>query len=591
MSKNLRITEISLREITNNILNGNYVIPRFQRDFIWNNSGIESLGDSIIRGYPISALLMISAESNLKIGYSTLKTDKAILTKELNNIQYILDGQQRITSIAKIFCNMDDKRVYYFDLLSILNELYPEDEFILKSSGRNDSPIRETFCRFFLKSSSNEIPPTKNNNRYISAQTILNGDTYGMIEGFLDTINDITKEKRKKYYQTLNSMIGDIPNYGIPLTTISNDADLGLICRVFEKINSTGQKLTTFDLINAKSFTSNRGNAHGGITNYIRKDLTKNKDDKNNLKKVYEIFLKYDNSSEHFLKIERIIRILFLSSMILENKKSLVMTNQSMLSKNPDFWFDAWDENKENIFKFFNWLEKEKIIGLSPDTFFEYMGAIFISNPKLINTRIFTDFIKRKALSLGISGLQFSRSDIDDVNDIIISGKKILSSNEFDKYRHVLSITNVNLNAETILRKLRKGTQPYNVAVHIMAYEKIGLFNTDLTNHTIKDIFDEHHIIPKQQYKDKDYENENDFNSIANITLLNPESNRTEIRGKKPNDYFIDLKSVLGESTFNYVCEQNLISLDYFNEKDYEYFLIDRADKLAEYLNKYFLNK
>lgn len=588
MSKNLRITEISLREIANNILNGNYGIPRFQRDFVWKSSDISSVGDSIIRGYPISALLMISAESNLKIGYSPLKTEGSIITKELSNIQYLLDGQQRITSIAKIFCNMDDKRIYYFDLLSILNEYYPEDDIVLTNYNKNDLP-KEEFCRFFHKPISKEIPPTKFNNRYISAQTILSGDTYGMIEGFLETIKDITNDKRKKYYQTLNSMIGDIPNYGIPLTTISNDANLDLICRVFEKINSTGQKLTTFDLINAKSFTSEKGNSHGGIINYIKNDLLENKLAKNDLKKVYGSFLKYECSSDNFSKIERIMRILFLSSLISENKKNLLMTNFAMLNKSPDFWFDLWDERKNDIFQFFNWLEKEKIVGLSPDAFFEYMGAIFISKPKLLNTRIFTDFVKRKALSLGISALQFSRADVEDVNNIITSGDKILNSSEFDKYKHVLSITNANLDSDAIF-KLKKGNQAYNVAVHIMAYEKSGLFNTDLTNHNIKDVFDEHHIIPKQQYKDKNLENDV-FNSIANITLLNPDSNRTEIKGKKPADYFINLKSVLGERTFNYVCEQNLINLNLLNEDDYESFLIERSENLAEYLNKYFLNK
>lgn len=586
MSKNLRITEISLREIANNIINGNYVVPKFQRDFVWNNSGIESLGDSIIRGYPISSLLMISAESKLKIGYSALKTDKSKITNEINNIQYLLDGQQRITSIAKIFCNMDEKKIYYFDLFSILSEFHPEDEIVLMTKGKEENNIKDLFCRNFQRPLTNEIPPTKNNNRYISAMAILSGDTYGIIDEFLNNIKDINKEKRKKYYQTLNSMIGDVPNYGVPLTTISAEADLGLICRVFEKINSTGQKLTTFDLINAKTFTSEKGNKYGGITNYIKNDLMKYHN-KNKLKNIYSNFLKQE--SEHFLKIERIIRMLFIAHLAEENKKSLPMTNHAMLSKDPDFWFNYWDEKKQYIFDFFEWLEDEKIVKLSTHTFYEYMGAIFIYLPKLLKKNIFTNYVKRKALSIGISGSQFSKSDIESVNDLISAGKKILNSSEFDKYKYIPSITNINLDSDTVMKKLRKGTLPYNVAIHIMAYEKNGLFNSDLTNYTIKNVFDEHHIIPKQQYKGQDEEHL--FNSVANITLLNPESNRYDIKGKKPKDYFEDLKSILGDDTFKYVCEQNIIPLDYLNENDYICFIMERSEKLAEYLNKYFMNK
>lgn len=586
MSKNLRITEISMREITNNIINGNYVIPKFQRDFVWNNTGIDSLGDSIIRGYPISSLLMISAESKLKIGYSALKTEKSKITDDLSNIQYILDGQQRITAIAKMFCNMDEKKIYYFDLFSILNEFHPEDDIILINAGKEEKDSKELFCRYFQKPANNEIPPTKSNNRYISAMSVLSGDTYGVIDDFLSNIKDINKEKRKKYYQTLNSMIGDVPNYGVPLTTISSDADLGLICRVFEKINSTGQKLTTFDLINAKTFTSEKGNKYGGITNYIKKDLINYKN-KEKLKEVYFNFLKYE--SEHFLKIERIIRILFITYLIEENKKGLPMTNHSMLGKDPDFWFNLWDSKKEYIFEYFEWLEEEKIIKLAPHTFFEYMGAVFVNQPKLLKTRVFTNFIKRKALSIGINGSQFSRSDIESVTDIIIAGKKILNSSEFDKYKHIPNITNINIDSEMVMKKLRKGTQPYNVAIHIMAYEKSGLFNSDLTNLNIKSSFDEHHIIPKQQYKGK--EEEALFNSIANITLLNPESNRYDIKGKKPKVYFEDLRKILDEHTFDYVCGQNIIPLEYLEENEYIYFIMDRAEKLAEYINKYFNSK
>lgn len=51
--------DLSLSEIMKTIGRDAYLIPKFQRDFVWNNNDVTDLGDSIIRGYPISSLLIM----------------------------------------------------------------------------------------------------------------------------------------------------------------------------------------------------------------------------------------------------------------------------------------------------------------------------------------------------------------------------------------------------------------------------------------------------------------------------------------------------------------------------------------------------
>ncbi len=152
----LQNVDISLQDLVKNIDYGNYVIPKFQRDFVWNITDIESLGDSIVRGYPISSLLTMSINGTLKISASRLKTDGAKKIGE--NPSYVLDGQQRITSIAKIFLGFDEQKEYYFDLLSMLYERFPEDNIQLDkgikskldlSRNNNFSPLSENLCRAF----------------------------------------------------------------------------------------------------------------------------------------------------------------------------------------------------------------------------------------------------------------------------------------------------------------------------------------------------------------------------------------------------------------------------------------------------------
>src|SRR5574344_650233 len=48
---------ITIYEAINNIKNGKYVMPAFQRQYCWSMEQIEKLWDSILLGYPISTFL------------------------------------------------------------------------------------------------------------------------------------------------------------------------------------------------------------------------------------------------------------------------------------------------------------------------------------------------------------------------------------------------------------------------------------------------------------------------------------------------------------------------------------------------------
>lgn len=48
---------ITIHEVLNNIKTGKYVMPAFQRQFVWGMEKIEKLWDSILLDYPISTFL------------------------------------------------------------------------------------------------------------------------------------------------------------------------------------------------------------------------------------------------------------------------------------------------------------------------------------------------------------------------------------------------------------------------------------------------------------------------------------------------------------------------------------------------------
>lgn len=112
----LRDSAISIYEAVNNIKEGKYVMPAFQRQFVWSMEKIEKLWDSILQGYPISAFLYWHINED-NVSWDTLFCDfmkdiRFDSFKKSDNINYelrtvdleltdtaILDGQQRLTSL------------------------------------------------------------------------------------------------------------------------------------------------------------------------------------------------------------------------------------------------------------------------------------------------------------------------------------------------------------------------------------------------------------------------------------------------------------------------------------------------------------
>jgi uncharacterized protein with ParB-like and HNH nuclease domain len=73
-------------------------IPQFQRRFVWSKEKTANLLDSIIKGYPIGTFILWKTKESLRSvrnigGINFPETPKG------DSIQYVLDGQQSMTSL------------------------------------------------------------------------------------------------------------------------------------------------------------------------------------------------------------------------------------------------------------------------------------------------------------------------------------------------------------------------------------------------------------------------------------------------------------------------------------------------------------
>lgn len=114
--RRLEDKNLTIYEAMENIKNGKYVMPAFQRQYVWNMDKIEKLWDSILQGYPISTFLFWHIDDT-NVSWDTyfcdfMKEIRFDSAKNADAINYdlrtvdtsltttaVLDGQQRLTSL------------------------------------------------------------------------------------------------------------------------------------------------------------------------------------------------------------------------------------------------------------------------------------------------------------------------------------------------------------------------------------------------------------------------------------------------------------------------------------------------------------
>ena len=93
------INNWTLPRIFQELENGNMRIPRFQRAYVWERTKIVSLLNSIYKQYPIGSFFLWDTDMRMD-GFCRDITELGFPTKpEASKFSFILDGQQRITSL------------------------------------------------------------------------------------------------------------------------------------------------------------------------------------------------------------------------------------------------------------------------------------------------------------------------------------------------------------------------------------------------------------------------------------------------------------------------------------------------------------
>ena len=205
-------TNPRLSSLLSDVSRGNIKIPVFQREYVWTDEQIMSLLDSIYMGYPVGSLLLWSTKEKLQherdVGGFKLPT-----TPEDYPVNYVLDGQQRLTTLYGVF-NSDAETA--------------------------DPELSARFNVSFTPSTGEFIHSSSAPENSINLRNIL--DTTKL----LPELSRFTKEENT----TIAELTERFKDYEFPVVTIKDRTNQE-VCRVFQRINSSGTSLSTLELLAA----------------------------------------------------------------------------------------------------------------------------------------------------------------------------------------------------------------------------------------------------------------------------------------------------------------------------------------------------
>ena len=222
-------TTLTVNQLIEKIDTGELGLPELQRPFIWKDSKVRDLFDSMMRGYPIGYLMLWECPALDKkklIGVDSHSYDSP---KEV-----IIDGQQRLTSLYAV---MKGKKV--------INAKFDEKSIVISYC-----PLQN---KFEVGYSATKKDPEW---IYNISELFTSTNTYKFIGDFIKHLSDyrvskgstLTDAEQGLIAERINSVV-NLKAHTLPIFDIKANAEEEDVSEIFVRVNSGGVSLKQNDFI------------------------------------------------------------------------------------------------------------------------------------------------------------------------------------------------------------------------------------------------------------------------------------------------------------------------------------------------------
>lgn len=563
-------TDKGITTYLDELKNQNYQIPTFQRDVVWEQENVKKLWDSIYKFYPLGSILVwktdLKLQNHRQIGGHKI-TDEHFTRSEY---QYILDGQQRTTSLltslygGKIEGRGDFNPSLYIDLTIESEDETDDESYKMRFLYWSEIDDREgSFKR--------NIGRKKKYDAGLIVKLLDVKQNFETIQQKIVNHPDVSQEYNHPYWIELRKVQQVLSNYRISFIELKG-IKVAEVCQIFERINQAGKKLDIFDIVVAKTFRPKSETDKG----FYLRDLI-------------NAFKKVNNSN--YLKIDDFDYLQIIAILIREN-----IENSGIHNITPRYLNDIKTEQIESI-----WGSAKKAI-LKTFDFFE--NTLNLKGPQLIPYRYFYltlanyfynnntpnyDFLKKYFWfnSLHSDDLLSNTGDINQ-HISLLNGEKHDEKQRFGRFL----IDKDTLRKSSYSSKGRISRAILSLYSHKCPKDwkytdrnvNVGnlFFSTDKPNL--------HHIFPTNYISNNRAENQLDNNSLMNIAYLTQISN-LDISDRPPLEY---IKEYDQNPNFESVIDSHLLPkqiltwarMDEMPSNALDQFMEERVELVIEELKK-----
>lgn len=515
----LNTTPLKIDKLINRIDEGEIKIPAFQRGYVWKQNQIIELLESLVKQYPIGSILLWEATEKEKLK-STRNIAGYKIPERPDNwpVNYVLDGQQRLSSIYAVLSDrveQEESSDKYNPELDIFEIYYDFSKEIFLPKNEIDATSKAIVCL------RNIIDPIK--------------------------LVDELSELDKKYHADAKKLSSIFLNYEIPVVQIKNRTK-GEVGVIFERINNTGTKLNTLDLMTAWTWTEDFHLLDS--TDALLEDL----------------------EEKGFGSIDPKLILQIVSGVIIGSTKT-----ENVLRLTGERVRDNWQKVEESIKSAIDFLSTE--IKCSNIEFLPFhqqlipLSRFYSKNKRVSSEQV--DILKK----------YFWRTSFSDRYSTGQTTLKMDSDIEFiDKISDYdyseINLYNVSISEKELISTQFSKANPITRSFLLLSAQKGPL---DLTNGGVIDLgrslssFNRkqyHHVFPNAFLTKQGQQKSKRF-SVANFCFLPANSNK-RISSKNPSDYF---DNIVPHDKKEIILQSNMLPSDpsIYTNDDFDRFLGERA--------------
>ena len=570
--------------LLDDVMNGRIGLPDLQRPFVWKDTKVRDLFDSMMKGFPVGYVMLWASPAD----YTNTKTiglgDKQFKRPD----DLVIDGQQRLTSLLAAIKGIEvmDKNFKRRRIKISFEPLSKDFQVWTKAYERSYQYIAD-IAEIFKAYDNKELGKYR--------RAIIDRMNEGRKK---NNHAELTDNEIDSIEDNINTLLS-LDKYTIPTLRILSKADEEDVAEIFRRVNSGGQNLNENNFIETLLAVYDN-DIHDKIKKFCAESRIPAKGTSYN--QIIDVDPSYIIRVTIGLGFHR-ARMKYGYKLLRGDDLDAGTTSVDTRNKNIEIFRKALDHVINlndwhafmNLFPEAGYLSKEQVLS-SYVVIFSYVFYLMGKYEYSVQPNILRKVITRWIFMTTITSF-YSNSPESTVERQLADLRNINTADDFIAY--IDNTIKLRMNETYFSIELVKDLTTSSASSPIW-YGYVASINvlgtTMLFSNTPQSYFwrlgadgdkksiDKHHIFPKHYLETIGIVDDRERNQLANFTYLDYQTN-IDISDDAPSMYIDRYKQKLGIDAYEEHCRNNALPIG-FESMEYADFLFERRKLMAEIIKK-----